>query len=162
MTVSITGDESLCRRPMGRVLTPLMRMGLEIDGEQRATLPLKIRGTSDLVPIEYALPVASAQVKSAVLLAGLHAPGRTTVVEPQPTRDHTERMLRHFGADIVVDDRPDGRRAVTVGGDADLSGIPVKVPGDPSSAAFAIAAALICPDSDIVIENVLMNPSRSG
>ncbi|HSA66743.1 MAG TPA: 3-phosphoshikimate 1-carboxyvinyltransferase, partial [Methyloceanibacter sp.] len=114
------------------------------------------------VPIVYTLPVASAQVKSAVLLAGLHAPGRTTVIEPLATRDHTERMLTHFGAEISVKDEDDGRRAVTVRGDAELAGASIAIPGDPSSAAFAIAAALICEGSDIVLEGVLMNPTRSG
>lgn len=162
MEARFTGDASLCRRPMARVLTPLQRMGLALEGAPRTTLPLTIRGTPDLVPILYDLPVASAQVKSAVLLAGLHAPGRTTVVEPMATRDHTERMLIHFGAELVVKDEDDGRRAVTVRGDAELVGLPVAVPGDPSSAAFAIAAALICGDSEIMLTGVLMNPTRTG
>jgi 3-phosphoshikimate 1-carboxyvinyltransferase len=162
MEARFTGDSSLCRRPMARVLKPLQRMGLSTGEEERTTLPLIIRGTPDLVPIVYTLPVASAQVKSAVLLAGLHAPGRTTVVEPLPTRDHTERMLTHFGAEISVKDEEDGRRAVTVRGDAELVGVPVGVPGDPSSAAFAIAASLICEGSDVVLEGVLMNPTRAG
>jgi 3-phosphoshikimate 1-carboxyvinyltransferase len=162
MEARFTGDASLCRRPMARVLKPLQRMGLSTGEEERTTFPLTVRGTPDLVPIVYTLPVASAQVKSAVLLAGLHAPGRTTVVEPIPTRDHTERMLTHFGAEISVKDEEDGRRAVTVRGDAELVGVPVTVPGDPSSAAFAIAAGLICEGSDIVLEGVLMNPTRAG
>src|SRR6185312_4796963 len=156
-----TGDASLRRRPMGRVLAPLITMGLQAEGE-RATLPLKVRGTGDLLPIVYDLPMASAQVKSAILLAGMHAPGRTTVVEPLPTRDHTERMLGHFGAEIIAEDRKDGARAVTICGDAELHGADVTVPGDPSSAAFTIAAALICPGSDILVEGVLMNPTRRG
>ena len=162
MEARFTGDASLCRRPMARVLKPLKRMGLSTSEEERTTFPLTVKGTPDLVPIVYTLPVASAQVKSAVLLAGLHAPGRTTVVEPIPTRDHTERMLTHFGAEISVKDEEDGRRAVTVRGDAELVGVPVTVPGDPSSAAFAIAAGLICEGSDIVLEGVLMNPTRAG
>jgi 3-phosphoshikimate 1-carboxyvinyltransferase len=162
MEARFTGDASLCRRPMARVLKPLQRMGLAIDDDARTTLPLTIRGTPDLVPIVYTLPVASAQVKSAVLLAGLHAPGRTTVIEPLATRDHTERMLTHFGAEISVKDEDDGSRAVTVRGDAELAGASIVIPGDPSSAAFAIAAALICEGSDIVLEGVLMNPTRSG
>ena len=125
-------------------------------------MPLRVRGTPDLVPIVYDLPVASAQVKSALLLAGLHAPGRTTVVEPVPTRDHTERMLAHFGAELSVEDRADGRRAVSVAGDAELEGTAIRVPADPSSAAFIVAAALICKGSDVVIEGVLMNPTRTG
>jgi 3-phosphoshikimate 1-carboxyvinyltransferase len=162
MVTRFTGDASLRRRPMARVLTPLQCMGLTIEGAPRATLPLTVRGTGDLIPIRYELPVASAQVKSAVLLAGLHAPGRTTVVEPLPARDHTERMLLHFGAELSIEDQQGGGRAVTVRGDAELVGVPVAVPGDPSSAAFVIAAALICGGSELVIENVLMNPTRTG
>ena len=161
MTATLTGDASLSRRPMGRVLGPLTTMGLRVECEAD-TLPLTVRGTADLIPIEYVLPVPSAQVKSSVLLAGLHAPGRTTVIEPLPTRDHTERMLAYFGAELDIEDRDDGCRAVTVGGDAELRGAALAVPGDPSSAAFLVAAALICPDSDIVVENVLLNPTRTG
>jgi len=161
--VEFTGDASLRRRPMGRVLAPLAAMGLQTDAdEEHATLPLRVRGTSDLLPIVYDLPVPSAQVKSAVLLAGLHAPGRTTVVEPLAARDHTERMLGYFGAEISLEDRGRGARAITVCGDAELQGAEIAVPGDPSSAAFMIAAALITPGSEIVIENVLLNPTRSG
>jgi len=173
MQARFTGDESLSRRPMARVLSPLQRMGLMIASEHavageasadgpRLTLPLTIRGTADLVPIRYDMPVASAQVKSAVLLAGLHAPGRTTVVEPLASRDHTERMLVYFGAELSTEEDETGRRAITVAGDAELGGLPIAVPGDPSSAAFAIAAALICPGSEIVLEGVLMNPTRTG
>ncbi len=156
-----TGDASLCRRPMGRVLQPLNLMGLEVE-EARLTLPLVVRGTQDLIPIVYDLPVPSAQVKSAILLAGLHAPGRTTVVEPLPARDHTERMLGYFGAELLAEDLEKGGRAVTICGDAELHGAAIAVPGDPSSAAFLIAAALICEGSDLVVEGVLMNPTRSG
>ena len=163
MQVEFTGDASLCRRPMGRVLAPLTAMGLQTDGDaDHATLPLIVRGTRDLLPIVYDLPVPSAQVKSAVLLAGMHAPGRTTVVEPLASRDHTERMLGHFGAELTAEDRGEGARAVTICGDAELHGVGIDVPGDPSSAAFMIAAALIAPRSDIVIENVLLNPTRGG
>ena len=158
--VELTGDASLCRRPMGRVLQPLNLMGLEVD-DARATLPLKIRGTEDLIPIVYELPVPSAQVKSAILLAGIHAPGRTTVIEALPTRDHTERMLSHFGAELRAEERGGGR-AITICGDAELHGASITVPGDPSSAAFLIGAALITEGSDITIEGVLMNPTRSG
>ncbi|MGD9501515.1 MAG: 3-phosphoshikimate 1-carboxyvinyltransferase [Methyloceanibacter sp.] len=163
MQAELTGDASLQRRPMGRVLAPLATMGLRTEANaDRATLPLLVRGTSDLLPIVYDLPVPSAQVKSAVLLAGLHAPGRTTVVEPLATRDHTERMLGFFGAELTSEDRGEGARAVTICGDAELHGASVAVPGDPSSAAFLIAAALIAPGSDIVVEGVLLNPTRSG
>jgi len=161
MRAEFTGDASLGRRPMGRVLEPLATMGLQVEGE-RDTLPLTVQGTQDLVPIVYDLAVPSAQVKSSILLAGLHAPGRTTVVEPLPTRDHTERMLGFFGAELKVEDRADGARAVTVCGDAELTGADLAVPGDPSSAAFLVAAALICPGSEVVIENMLMNPTRTG
>ena len=161
MRVVLTGDASLCRRPMSRVLKPLAEMGLTVEGD-KDTLPLTLEGTQDLLPIVYELPVPSAQVKSAILLAGLHAPGRTTVIEPLPTRDHTERMLGFFGAEIDVQTRENGTRAVTVGGDAELTGAHVVVPGDPSSAAFLVAAALVCPGSDVVIENVLLNPTRTG
>src|SRR4029079_2778364 len=162
MQVEFTGDASLRRRPMGRVLAPLAAMGLQTDAdEDRATLPLMVRGTGDLLPIVYDLPAPWAQVKSAVLLAGLHAPGRTTVVEPSASRDHTERMLNFFGAEISTKDAEDGSRAVSVRGGAELKGVPIKVPGDPSSAAFAIAACLICPGSEIVVRGVLMNPTRT-
>ena len=161
MRVRLTGDASLSRRPMGRVLTPLRQMGLQIEEDGRDRLPLTIRGSADLLPIEYRLPVASAQIKSAVLIAGLHAPGATTVVEGQATRDHTERMLRHFGARVTVVER-DGSRFITVAGDGELEGRSVNVPGDPSSAAFLVSAALIVPGSEIAIEGVLVNPTRTG
>jgi 3-phosphoshikimate 1-carboxyvinyltransferase len=138
-------------------------MGLQVEAQgEGGTLPLAVRGTCDILPIVYELPVPSAQVKSSILLAGLHAPGRTTVVELLATRDHTERMLRFFGAELKIEDREDGARAITVCGDAELEGAPLSVPGDPSSTAFIVAAGLICPGSEIVIENVLMNPTRIG
>ncbi len=156
----LVGDASLSRRPMRRVLTPLRQMGLGVL-EDRETLPLTIRGTSSLVPIEYATPVPSAQVKSAVLFAGLAASGETTVIEREATRDHTERMFRYFGAEVRTSLR-DGRHAITVVGDAELEGRPVKVPADPSSAAFLAAAAAIVPGSDVTIEGVLVNETRTG
>jgi len=162
MRVRFVGDASLSRRPMGRIIKPLMQMGLEIEEQGKETLPLTLRGTADLLPIEYTTPVASAQIKSAVLLAGLHAAGATTVVEAQATRDHTERMLRHFGAEVTVGERSDGSRAITVAGDAELEGRSVNVPGDPSSTAFLTAAALIVPGSEVTIEGVLVNPTRTG
>jgi 3-phosphoshikimate 1-carboxyvinyltransferase len=157
----LTGDESLCRRPMGRVLKPLRQMGLMVADSSDDTLPLTVIGTSDLIPIDYEMTVASAQVKSAILLAGLHAPGRTTVIEPAPTRDHTERMLIHFGADLKIEEGGAGK-AIAITGDQELAGQKVSVPGDPSSAAFLAGAALIKPGSEIVIENVLVNPTRIG
>ena len=160
MTVRLVGDASLSKRPMVRVLKPLMQMGVDVSNGA-TTLPLTMRGTFDLIPIEYTLPVASAQIKSAVLLAGLHAAGATTVIEPEATRDHTERMLRHFGAEVAIAER-EGGRAITVKGDGELDGRDVKVPGDPSSAAFLAAAALIVPGSELIIEGVLVNPTRTG
>jgi 3-phosphoshikimate 1-carboxyvinyltransferase len=158
--VKLIGDASLSRRPMGRVLKPLRQMGLEVVGD-RETLPLVVRGTDQLVPIEYVLPVPSAQVKSAILLAGLHAAGETTVIEKEATRDHTERMLRYFGAEVQTVKGAAGTR-ITVKGDAELEGRAVTVPGDPSSAAFLIAAAVLVPDSDVTVEGILFNPTRTG
>jgi 3-phosphoshikimate 1-carboxyvinyltransferase len=155
------GDESLSRRPMGRVLTPLKKMGLSIPGTQKDTLPLTLRGSAQAIPIIYRLPVPSAQVKSAILLAALSAPGDTTVIEPEVTRDHTEKMLQYLGAQLEITDGEDGR-SITLKGQPVLQGKPIAVPGDPSSSAFLAASALICPGSDIVIENVLVNPTRTG
>jgi len=158
-SAELTGDESLCRRPMGRVLDPLKAMGVDFVGGDR--LPLTIVGSDNLTPITYRLPVASAQVKSAILLAGLMTPGETTVIEPEATRDHTETMMRHFGAEVRIEEAA-GERSITVTGEAVLHGRDVEVPGDPSSAAFPAAAALVCPGSDITVENVLVNPTRTG
>jgi 3-phosphoshikimate 1-carboxyvinyltransferase len=160
IAVRLTGDASLSRRPMRRVLDPLVRMGVEVEDGARA-LPLWLRGTPDLLPIEYLLPVASAQIKSAVLLAGLHASGSTSVIEPQPTRDHTERMLRYFGGEVTIAEAA-GKRVVTVNGTAELEARSLAVPGDPSSAAFLTAAALMVPGSEIRIDGVLVNPTRTG
>lgn len=161
MTVTMAGDASLSRRPMRRVLAPLVDMGLEILETGKETLPLTLKGTSELIPIVYVLPVPSAQVKSAVLIAGLHAAGETTVVEREPTRDHTERMLRHFGATVRTETKGADTH-ITVKGHAELTGKDVHVPGDPSSAAFLAAAALLVPGSDVTIEGVLINPTRVG
>jgi 3-phosphoshikimate 1-carboxyvinyltransferase len=160
ITVEIVGDASLSRRPMGRVLTPLLEMGLEIEGA-RDRLPLMARGSANLVPIEYELPVPSAQVKSAVLLAGLHAAGETSVIEAEATRDHTERMLRHFGAEVTVA-MSGGKTRITVKGEAELQGRDIAIPADPSSAAFLAAAAVLVEGSDITLEGVLVNPTRIG
>lgn len=160
ITVTMQGDASLSRRPMSRVLNPLRQMGLQTV-ESKDTLPLTVKGSDRLLPIVYELPVASAQVKSAILLAGLGAAGETTVIEKEATRDHTERMLRYFGADVAIRD-VDGSRHITVKGDAELTGQVVTVPGDPSSAAFLLAAALIVPGSDVTVEGVLVNPTRTG
>ncbi|MEJ2228271.1 MAG: 3-phosphoshikimate 1-carboxyvinyltransferase [Alphaproteobacteria bacterium] len=155
-----TGDASLCRRPMGRVLAPLKQMGLTVE-EERETLPFTLNGTDSVIPIVYSLPVPSAQVKSAVLIAGLSSSGETSVIEREITRDHTEKMLTYLGAEIAVTDTAEGR-VITLKGQPLLEGKPIRVPGDPSSAAFLVAAALICPGSDIVVENVLINPTRTG
>jgi 3-phosphoshikimate 1-carboxyvinyltransferase len=157
-----TGDASLRKRPMGRVLDPLKKMGLDIAEEARATLPLTLIGSPDLVPIVYRLPVPSAQVKSAVLLAGLFASGETSVIESEKTRDHTEKMLAYFGADVACEHEAAGGCRISVAGRKALKGKPVAVPGDPSSAAFLAAAAILCPGSDVVIGNVLVNPTRTG
>ena len=159
---TFTGDASLSKRPMGRVIDPLSRMGAQFTASPGGTLPLMLEGASPSVPISYRLPVASAQVKSAVLLAGLNTPGITTVIEPVPTRDHSERMLAGFGAELTVEHGPDGARIISIRGEADLRPQEIVVPGDPSSAAFFIVAALIAPGSEVMIENVGLNPTRAG
>ncbi len=161
ITATFVGDASLSKRPMGRVIDPLSQIGAEFDASEGGTLPLTLRGISPAVPITYRLPVASAQVKSAVLLAGLNAAGITTVIEPVPTRDHSERMLRGFGADLTVEEK-DGEHIITLHGEAELEPQEIDVPGDPSSAAFFAVAALIVPGSDVLIENVGLNPTRAG
>jgi 3-phosphoshikimate 1-carboxyvinyltransferase len=158
ITAQFVGDASLSKRPMGRVTEPLGLMGAEFSG---TTLPLTERGLCPAVPITYRLPVASAQVKSAVLLAGLNTAGITTVIEPVPTRDHTERMLKGFGAELWIEEA-DGERTIHIRGEAELKPQTIAVPGDPSSAAFFAVAALIVPGSDLVIENVGLNPTRAG
>lgn len=162
LTVSMTGDTSLSGRPMARVTEPLSQMGAEFTTSPGVTLPLMLRGIVPAVPIAYHLPVASAQVKSAILLAGLNTPGITRVIEPVPTRDHSERMLKGFGADIKVETDADGVRTISLQGYAELQPQNIIVPGDPSSAAFFMVAALIVPDSDLIIENVGINPTRAG
>ena len=157
-----TGDASLCRRPMGRIAEPLGRIGARFVARQGMRMPLAVIGTAAPLPIEYRLPMASAQVKSAVLLAGLNAPGETSVIEPEPTRDHTENMLRHFGAVVNVTELAEGGRKVTVIGQPELTATAIRVPGDPSSAAFAAVAAAIRPGSSVRIENVGINPLRAG
>ena len=157
----LKGDASLSRRPMGRVLKPLARMGARVEPE-RETLPFTFIGTDAPLAIEYTLPVASAQVKSAILLAAVNTPGCTTVIEPAATRDHTERMLALFGADIHIETDTDGVRHISVCGETELVPQTLGVPGDPSSAAFALVAALLVPGSEITIENVMLNPARDG
>jgi 3-phosphoshikimate 1-carboxyvinyltransferase len=156
------GDASLSRRPMGRVVEPLRRMGVEVLARSGDRLPLTIKGPDLLIPIEYRVPVPSAQVKSAVLLAGLNAPGTVTVIEPVMTRDHTERMLQAFGATIEIETGPDGARIIRMEGRPNLKPQTIAVPGDPSSAAYPIVAALVAPGSDVRVTGVLLNPTRTG
>ena len=161
LAATFTGDASLRRRPMGRILDPLALFGARTLGRAGGLLPLTLAGAGDPVPVRYALPVASAQVKSAVLLAGLNAPGETVVIEPVATRDHTERMLAGFGAALDVQATPAGRE-IRLAGERDLAAQTVAVPRDPSSAAFPVAAALIVPGSAIRVERVGLNPTRAG
>jgi 3-phosphoshikimate 1-carboxyvinyltransferase len=160
LTAAFTGDGSLRARPMMRVLRPLGEMGATWLCREGGRLPLSLKG-GNLKAISYRLPEPSAQVKSAVLLAGLSAQGLVEVIEPEPTRDHTERLLRAFGAKVTVDDQDDGRHIRLAGGQS-LSGTKVRVPGDPSSAAFPLVAALITPGSEVTVEGVLLNPLRAG
>jgi 3-phosphoshikimate 1-carboxyvinyltransferase len=162
LTSFLTGDASLRRRPMGRVIEPLRRIGARFVAREGGRLPLAIEGAASPLPISYRLPVASAQVKSAVLLAGLGAPGRTQVIEPAPSRDHTELMLRHFGAELSVEAAADGARTVTLTGQPELEARHVVVPGDISSAAFPLAAALLVPEAELLLPNVGVNPLRTG
>lgn len=163
METTFIGDASLSGRPMGRVLEPLRQMGVQV---LKATpgdrMPITLHGPKHAAPITYRVPMASAQVKSAVLLAGLNTPGITTVIEPVMTRDHTEKMLKGFGANLSVETDERGVRHIFIEGQGKLTGQIIAVPGDPSSAGFPLVAALIVPGSDIVIENVLMNPTRTG
>ena len=161
ITATFTGDGSLRARPMGRVTEPLALFGARTVGRSGGLLPMTVVGASAPVPVRYVLPVASAQVKSAVLLAGLNAPGQTVVVEPVATRDHTERMLAGFGAEIVTEDGPEGR-VITLNGQPELAPQQIVVPRDPSSAAFPIAAGLIVPDSEVLVRSIGLNPTRAG
>lgn len=166
LSARFTGDASLSIRPMNRILDPLREMG--VIAEARTTeagepgrLPVLLKSDGALQAIEYRPPHASAQVKSAILLAGLNASGTTTIIEPIATRDHTENMLQAFGVPVQVKPGPDGKY-ISVTGPAKLKATKIKVPGDPSSAAFPIVAALITPGSDVLVENVMMNPTRTG
>jgi len=158
----MTGDASLRARPMKRVTDPLQKNGACFVTRQGGRLPMVVVGTAQGTPIHYRLPVASAQVKSAILLAGLNAQGETLVDEPTPTRDHTENMLRYFGVDVAVNETDSGGRLIRLTGPAHLNAQNVIVPGDPSSAAFPIVAALLIPGSDLIIRNVGLNPLRTG
>ena len=161
LTAKFTGDASLSVRPMGRVLNPLSDMGISYEAQDGGRLPVILRSDGHLSPIDYTPPHASAQVKSAILLAGLGSEGVTTVTEPTLSRDHTENMLKAFGAEVTVKAIGRGQK-VSVKGPVTLKATDVTVPGDPSSAAFPIVAALITPGSDVTIENVMMNPTRVG
>lgn len=160
--VHMTGDASLRGRPMARVAAPIALMGAEVLMREGGRMPLAVIGAKEPVPIEYEVPVPSAQVKSAVLLGGLNAPGETTVIERARTRDHTELMLRHFGAELRIVETSQGGRAITLVGQPELGARRVVVPGDPSSAAFLGVAALIVPDAEVTVRNVGLNPLRAG
>ncbi|HEV2746080.1 MAG TPA: 3-phosphoshikimate 1-carboxyvinyltransferase [Allosphingosinicella sp.] len=161
ITAAFTGDASLCRRPMDRVIAPLRRIGAEVTASPGGRLPLMVRGLCPAVPRSTRLTIASAQVKSALLLAGLNIPGLTEIVEPVATRDHTERLLALFRAEIELDEQA-GERRIALRGEAELRPQQVSVPGDPSAAAFLIVAALIVPGSEVRIEGVGVNPMRTG
>lgn len=162
LSATLTGDASLRRRPMKRVTDPLTGFGATFHGRAGGRLPLTVTGAAKPLAITYTLPVASAQVKSAVLLAGLNTPGETVVIEPEPTRDHSELMLRAFGADLRVEKRAEGGNVITLVGQPELRGQAVQVPGDPSSAAFPVVAGLIVPGSFVTIRSVGLNPLRTG
>ncbi|MGB3146651.1 MAG: 3-phosphoshikimate 1-carboxyvinyltransferase, partial [Paracoccaceae bacterium] len=161
MTATFTGDASLRKRPMGRVTEPLALFGARSYGRSGGRLPMVVVGAAEPVPVRYQVPMPSAQVKSAVLLAGLNAPGQTVVIEKEPTRDHTERMLRGFGAELTVEAGPEGR-VITLTGQPELRAQQVAVPRDPSSAAFPVCAALLVEGSDILVPGVSQNPTRNG
>ncbi|MGJ5024267.1 3-phosphoshikimate 1-carboxyvinyltransferase [Bradyrhizobium oligotrophicum] len=163
ITAVFDGDASLRSRPMRRILDPLALMGAKVVSiAEGGKLPLTLQGAGNPVPIEYRTPVASAQIKSAVLLAGLAAPGVTTVIEQEASRDHTELMLKHFGAEIVTTPEGSHGRRIALTGQPELCGAPVIVPADPSSAAFPLVAALIVDGSDLVLSDVMTNPLRTG
>ena len=161
-TAFVTGDASLRSRPMRRVTDPLSRFGARFLSREGGRLPLAVTGAASPVPIEYRLPVPSAQVKSAILLAGLNTPGATSVIEPQATRDHTERMLGHFGARVTIEPLAEGGKRITVEGQPELVAAPIIVPGDISSAAFPLVAGLVVPGSDVTVTGVGLNPTRAG
>ena len=161
ITATFTGDASLNGRPMARVTDPLALFGAQAVGRAGGRLPMTIVGAANPVPVRYVVPVPSAQVKSAVLLAGLNAPGQTVVIEAEATRDHTERMLAGFGAEITVEQTEEGR-VITLTGQPELRAQHVDVPRDPSSAAFPVCAALIVPGSDVLVPGIGLNPTRAG
>ncbi len=162
ITSTFIGDASLSKRPMGRVIGPLSEFGAHFQSRDGGRLPLTVTGPARAMPVVYRLPVASAQVKSAILLAGLNAPGETIVIEPEATRDHTERMLRACGATVHIEKDEEGANVIRLVGEPELKPCPIIVPGDPSSAAFPVVAALIIPGSEIVVEGIMLNPHRAG
>ena len=162
VTAVFTGDASLRQRPMGRVLEPLRLFGADYDARPGGLMPVTLKGAGRALPVDYLVPMASAQVKSAMLLAALGAPGTSRISQKTLTRDHTEKMLAAFGADITVEPLLGGGEAITLAGEAELKGISVAVPRDPSSAAFPLVAALLVPGSEIVLSDVLLNPRRTG
>lgn len=161
ISATFTGDASLNKRPMARVTDPLALFGAQAVGRSQGRLPMTIVGAANPVPVRYATPVPSAQVKSAVLLAGLNAPGDTVVIEREATRDHSERMLAGFGAQITTEDTAEGH-VITLTGQPELQAQSIVVPRDPSSAAFPVCAALITPGSDVLVPNIGLNPTRAG
>ncbi len=162
ITAQMTGDASLTKRPMNRIIKPLSEMGASFDTAEGGRLPMKIKGTNNIKGIEYRLPVASAQVKSAILLAGLTSDAPVTVIEETPTRDHTENMLKGFGHDVRIENLKDGAQAITVQGGTQLQGCSFDVPSDPSSAAFPCVAALLKEGSDVILGNICLNERRAG
>ena len=162
ITATFDGDASLRSRPMRRVLDPLERIGARTLSSADGRLPLTLAGARDPMPIVFRPPVPSAQLKSATLLAGLAAPGETVVIEAEPTRDHTEKMLMHFGADVRVEPDNENGRRITLAGQPELTPRPAMVPADPSSAAFPLVATLLVPRSDTILQGVMMNPLRTG
>ena len=161
ISATFTGDASLNKRPMARVTDPLALFGTKAVGRSEGRLPMTLVGAAEPVPVRYTVPMPSAQVKSAVLLAGLNAPGQTVVIEREATRDHTERMLSGFGAEISVEESEEGR-VITLTGQPELSPQNIVVPRDPSSAAFPVCAALIVPGSDVLVPGIGLNPTRAG
>ena len=161
ITATFTGDASLRERPMGRITDPLALFGAEARGRRGGRLPITLTGARDPIPVQYTTPMPSAQVKSAVLLAGLNAPGETVVIEKEPTRDHTERMLRGFGAEVRSEDTAEGR-VITLRGQPELGPQTIAVPRDPSSAAFPVAAALLVEGSEVLLPGIGLNPTRAG
>ena len=161
ITATFTGDASLNKRPMARVTDPIALFGAQTVGRSGGRLPLTVVGAREPMPVRFTVPVPSAQVKSAVLLAALNAPGESVVIEKEATRDHTERMLAGFGADITTEDTEEGR-VITLKGQPELKPQTIVVPRDPSSAAFPVCAALIVPGSDVLVPNIGLNPTRAG